>query len=155
MGWFRDEAPGHEGYLIAVVRVTAENADGIVLRSWYRELTGLVRDAEAQRMYDGARISIVQVACECGWRSMRLQAPAGTTWRPLSVRLPAYDEEAFEDFAAGLWSAHVREHGDVDLWDFADGPGPVAHVTTKSAARLLGRPSFELVQRARRAGAAR
>lgn len=124
MGWINEDAPEHEGYLVAVVREEERTADGLhVMRSRWRELSGLVHDEETARRYDGARINVVQVACDCGWRSMRMQAPNGTTWRPHCVGLPRDDEEAFEEgLAHELWSAHVREHGGLELYSSLAGP---------------------------------
>lgn len=150
MGWINEDAPQHEGYLVALVLEEERSADGLhVMRSRWRELSGLVHDEETARRYDGARITTVQVACDCGWRSMRLSAPLGTTWRPHIVLLPALDEEAFEALAHELWDAHLREHGRVELYDTLS--GPVACTTTRTR-DAYGRFEYvlpELPERAR------
>lgn len=118
MGWIHEDAPEHEGYLVALVREEARSADGLaVMRSRWRELSGLVHDEAAQRRFDGSPVPAVQVACECGWRSMRVAAPRGTMWRPHCVVVLPSEEEAFEALALELWTAHVREHGDVEFFD--------------------------------------
>lgn len=132
MGWINEDAPQHEGYLVALVLEEERSADGLhVMRTRWRELSGLVHDEETARRYDGARISTVQVGCDCGWRSMRMHAPLGTTWRPHSVWLPAAAEEPFEALALELWTGHVREHGGIKLYDTLS--GPVASTTTRGA----------------------
>lgn len=104
MGWFDSDAPGHEGYLVALVR---EEGAG---REW-RDLRVHPADEAGMRKHDGCRIEVVQVACDCGWRSPRIHAPLGTTWRPCMVVLPAGAgvEAEFERFALELWQAHMRE----------------------------------------------
>lgn len=140
MGWINEDAPEHEGYLVALVLEEERSPDGLhVMRTRWRELSGLVHDEEAQRRYDRVAVPAVQVACECGWRSMRLAVPRGTTWRPHCVWLPRNDEEAFEKLALDLWSAHVREHGGLEL--YRELAGPVAR-TTRLGDEVLGRVSF-------------
>lgn len=128
MGWFDANAHGHEGYLVGLVRETGPTG-----WSRWRELSGLVSDEEAQRRYGGAEVDAVQVACECGWRSMRLATPFGVTWHPHVVCLPRDEEDAFEEFGRELWRAHVRDVVGVTLYDCA--PGPVAATTRLASGR--------------------
>lgn len=85
MGWLNFEAPEHEGYLVAPV----DNGRGRT-----REL-GL--DDPDQP------IEVVQVGCECGWRSHRIHAPFSARFAPSIVIAP----EDFEERAMDLWRAHV------------------------------------------------
>lgn len=88
MGWLRDDKPGHEGYVVGLVRSDA---------GW-RELGGTEDGPDRPLTY-------VQVGCDCGWRSSRLRAPFGTTWMPSIVCLP---REAHEDRAYAIWDEHMR-----------------------------------------------
>jgi hypothetical protein len=83
------------------------------LVAFYDDGTGL-RYATDQTLPE-CRISVLQVACSCGWRSQRLRAPDGTVWRPFAVTLPpnaregAYSEAGqptFGDHAQALWAEH-------------------------------------------------
>jgi hypothetical protein len=88
MGWFSDEAPGHEGYVVGLVEVGPYR---------WRELGVDDQVAEAIRW--------VQVGCECGWRSCRMIAPCRTRWYPSTVEIA----DEYQDRAAALWRGHVRE----------------------------------------------
>jgi hypothetical protein len=56
-------------------------------------------------------VAIVQIACDCGWRSARYRPPAGTTWSPTIVELPGGAvANRFEEQARALWRAHVDDH---------------------------------------------
>ncbi|NDD30629.1 MAG: hypothetical protein EB084_20405 [Proteobacteria bacterium] len=65
----------------------------------WREL-GYPRDDRAQS------VRSLQVACTCGWRSPRLEAPPRTRYEPFTVELER-DED--REKLADLWEAHVRE----------------------------------------------
>jgi hypothetical protein len=85
MGWINDDAPHHEGYLV-----------GLREDDWrYIELG--TNDPEQA-------VKVVQVGCDCGWRSPRLDAPNGTKFWPSIVVAP----ENFEDFALSLWKEHIE-----------------------------------------------
>jgi hypothetical protein len=64
VGWFNDAAPRHEGYMKAVRAGTNECGS-----TTFREL----EDDDARE--GPAGVQIVQVGCDCGWRSQRLRAP--------------------------------------------------------------------------------
>jgi predicted HAD superfamily Cof-like phosphohydrolase len=85
MGWLNFDAPEHEGYLVAPVD------DG---RGRTREL-GL--DDPDQP------IAVVQVGCDCGWRSQRIHAPFSTRFAPSTV----LTTDDFEERARGIWHAHL------------------------------------------------
>lgn len=93
MGWVRDNGEewsyGHEGYLVAVEKVDGQ----------WREI-GL--DDQHRGEFG---VSHLQVACECGWRSMRFVAPLSTTWAPCSVMTTA----AIDDLAYELWADEHRD----------------------------------------------
>lgn len=100
MGWFRDGAPGHEGYLVGLVE-----HETAVSRTVWREL-GRSWGDETDR-----RIERFQVACECGWRSRVFHTPKygvqkPAEWYPYIVEL--HDSE-IEDEAGRLWGRHVDE----------------------------------------------
>lgn len=98
MGWVNENAPRHEGYLLAVRAGT--NELGSVT---FRQLD----DDDAK---DGpVQVRIVQIGCDCGWRSQRLRAPQGTTWDGI-VLIPCGAQEAESTFEARcreLWREHA------------------------------------------------
>lgn len=60
-------------------------------------------------------VRIIQVGCDCGWRSQRLRAPLGTTWSGV-VFLPRSEQERetaegpakpFETVCRELWREHA------------------------------------------------
>ncbi len=99
MGWCRDGAPGHEGYVVGIEQFN----DG----RW-RELSNGYDEAHA-RVEGGIRITHLQVACDCGWRSPRLVAPLHTRWHPFYVEF--YDEH-YEEQAANIWDEHIEQWKD-------------------------------------------
>jgi hypothetical protein len=103
MGWTCEDGQ-HEGFFVATVATD----------SWrFRELS-----ADTAAVPGGPRsgdkgqpVSVVQIACDCGWRSARLRAPAGTTWYPNTVELA--DGAAafrFEAQCRELWRNHTQHH---------------------------------------------
>lgn len=88
MGWFRDDRPGHEGYVLGL----RDDGEG----DWH----ALTRDDE----YPERRLKMVQVACECGWRSQRLHAPHRAEWYPCIVE---FHDEGAEELARRLWHEHM------------------------------------------------
>jgi hypothetical protein len=101
MGWLHDRAPGHEGYVVALVE---EMRPG----GYSRWVELAYPDELAKRVVP---VRMIQVGCECGWRSRRFRAPSGTTWSPFSVTLE--DKEA-EAEACALWERHaLEEHASV------------------------------------------
>jgi hypothetical protein len=53
---------------------------------------------------------MVQVACECGWRSARLTAPYQSEWAPSMVFLdPGPSAQQFSEAARELWKRHTVE----------------------------------------------
>jgi hypothetical protein len=92
MGWCTgdNEDAGHEGYIVSLVRP----ADG----AFWRELC-YPNDIGEQS------IAVVQVGCDCGWRSPRMHAPFGTSFAPFVTILK---DEAFEERCRELWHEHVK-----------------------------------------------
>lgn len=123
MGWCNpdlDPDARHEGYLVGLV--PAANRDG-TLSTWrYRELSSESGDDPGRT---DQPLRTVQVGCECGWRSPRLDAPWGTMWVPFMVFAP----EAFEEDARRYWREHLEaERREVDR------VGHVAHKHTSCGA---------------------
>lgn len=85
MGWC-DDSGTHEGYIVGLVR------DGY---RW-RELTS-ADDA------DIADLKMLQIGCDCGWRSPRIAAPHLTNYMPCIV----LTSPEFEELAHRLWHEHV------------------------------------------------
>ncbi len=84
----------------------------------FRELD----DEDAQK--GPVHVGIVQVGCDCGWRSQRLRAPYGTTWDGI-VLLPRGEQETeevppvgvkpFETIWRDRWRKHAIGSSEVDL----------------------------------------
>ena len=89
MGWLRDGAPDHEGYIVGLAEPGAP----------WREL-GYPEDRAPRA------IRLFRVACECGWRSRVYHAPPGAKYTPYSAEL--YDAHA-EHNAMRLWDRHVDD----------------------------------------------
>jgi hypothetical protein len=104
MAWFNEQAPRHEGYIIGLRPVTTE-AGSIDFRALGDE------DDDGRTEVP---LRIVQVGCDCGWRSQRLRAPLGTTWSGF-VLLPRAEQERetaggpkpFETVCRELWREHA------------------------------------------------
>lgn len=95
MGWFRDDAPGHEGFCVALVELEARPGSGLL-----RELSYPADDTPRGPIFDA------QAGCDCGWRSPRLTVPSfrAAHWRPFTVQLQDEDTERL----ASLWGEHVE-----------------------------------------------
>lgn len=93
LGWFNSDAPGHEGYVVALERV-----DGT-----FREIGD---DRTLCTRFRGGGIDAIQVACDCGWRSRRFVPPFGAEYWPHIVEL--HDDRA-EELCAELWRIHATE----------------------------------------------
>lgn len=87
MGWFHDDAPGCEGYIVGLVRESGR----------YRELR-YPHDNKSMRPH------AVQGACECGWRSSRFRTPLRAEYGPFSVHM---NDERAEEEIRELWRAHI------------------------------------------------
>lgn len=99
MGWCHDDGT-HEGYLEGLVE---DDAQGHFQGHVPLRLRALgVRDRDSVQW-----VRYVRAACECGWRSPLLRAPAGTTFHPSVIVAP----ERFEDAARELWKRHVDQTG--------------------------------------------
>lgn len=96
MGWFFGDLPGHEGYVVGLV---AELRPG-GFTAWM-ELA-----YPAEHLPRELPVDVIQVGCECGWRSRRFRAPAGTTWSPHIVVL---GNDEVESEACRLWQRHIEE----------------------------------------------
>lgn len=90
MSWFLDDIQGHEGYVVGLIEDGASTGR-------FRELRYPADDFRS-------RVSKVQVACECGWRSTRLTAPLRAEWVPFSIVL---NDDAADDTAHALWVEHM------------------------------------------------
>jgi hypothetical protein len=104
MGWFNDQAPRHGGYIIGVRAITTEGGS---IR--FRALGA--QDDDGRRELP---LRIVQVGCDCGWRSQRLRAPYGTTSSALVVfrggeqeRETVVERKPFETVCRELWREHA------------------------------------------------
>lgn len=97
MGWMHfgadddDWSTEHEGYFVGVVK------DGY----HWRELG--YGDVETPNLG-----LMIQVACECGWRSHRMTPPLGCSWRPCSVDFDL-DTESYEDAGIEMWRKHIDD----------------------------------------------
>lgn len=96
MGWFHDDAPKCEGYVVGLERVTEGNAHGSIER-WHE-----IRHPDPRPK---VVVQAIQVGCDCGWRSPVMTAPIGTMWYPCIVELPS---GGFEDRARLIWREHVE-----------------------------------------------
>ena len=92
MGWLNDNAPGHEGWLVALVR---DEEHGLARNDYFRELE--LCDTRTRF------VSTMQVGCDCGWRSPRMAAPLGAEWHPFIL----YVDDATEERCRGLWREHL------------------------------------------------
>lgn len=93
MGWFNDNMPDHEGYVIGLVRDERGETwspDGHRLR---RLTTGDVAQP----------VPFVQVSCDCGWRSRVFTAPIGAEFFP---SICVVNERA-EERAIAIWKLHA------------------------------------------------
>lgn len=93
MGWLNDNAPGHEGWLVALIR---DEEHGLARNDYFRELyLGDMRSMTVLHM---------QVGCDCGWRSPRMPAPPSATWHPCILCV----DDATEERCRLLWRRHLR-----------------------------------------------
>ena len=99
MGWMNDAHPGHEGYVVGLVPVGDRQDDR------WRELG--VADKELGTI----RLLKVQVACDCGWRSCRMDAPLHTTWSPFHVWFDEVHNER-QEMGFAIWMAHLASEID-------------------------------------------
>jgi hypothetical protein len=97
MGWTCEEDGHHEGFVVAVREIDSGR---------FREL------GPGDHVWAaGQPVAIVQIGCDCGWRSARYRPPAGTTWSPNTVELPDGPEAfRFESQARELWRDHTLHH---------------------------------------------
>jgi hypothetical protein len=93
MSWTRDDCPGHDGELIGLV---AEDPGDGGRRDGFRELHP---DTDAAPDF----LRWVAVACSCGWRSPRMEAPIDASWRDGQVDT----SEWFEARCRQIWRAHA------------------------------------------------
>lgn len=89
MGWFSEDAPQCEGYVVGLEVDPDKRAN-------YRELR---YPDERPRI-----VHAVQVGCECGWRSPIMTAPIGTHWYPFMIELP---DARHEDKCRQIWREHL------------------------------------------------
>ena len=85
MGWMLVDAPGHEGFVVALRK-----------DSW-RLVDVLSTDRDQVP-------SALQAACDCGWRSAYLAPPVGSVFRSGSVSTADY----IQLVARELWLEHVN-----------------------------------------------
>lgn len=124
MGWFDDDHPGHEGFLVGFIPRT----DSRVL---WRELAS---PTDREPVPHLARLA---VGCDCGWRSSHFPVPAGlrADWHPYAVTLTGHHgDERTETLLAAphvLWRAHLAWCYDMPVRD-----GAVALLVQYAAALL-------------------
>lgn len=100
MGWLNDKAPGHEGWLVALVR---DEERGLARNDYFREMD--LEDVRSLRCEAAPRPGMnMQVGCDCGWRSPRMRAPSGAEWHPFMLTV----DEATEDACRALWREHLN-----------------------------------------------
>jgi hypothetical protein len=131
MGWFNDEFPGHEGYIVGLVPVDLEAAraagaldlGGEEWRQYldrhgrpvcWRELSSKGAAGEPDKHQT---VRVIQVGCDCGWRSQHFYAPSGTRFAPSIVLLPREGAEGLEDHALRVWRRHCEESKAADQED--------------------------------------
>lgn len=103
MGWIREDAPGHEGFVVGLVRIDYRTGEEVAHETgFWRELRGPHDDQP--RAYGSIRA--IQVACDCGWRSARIDAPYRTTYHPFAVDVP----EDVERRLCDEWIEHAVAH---------------------------------------------
>lgn len=96
MGWIHEDSPGHEGYVVGLV---PEVRPGGYAR-WHE--LGYPGDEYPQPV----RVRVIQIGCDCGWRSQRFVAPAGAEWHPFRVSL---NDKVVEADAESLWLQHIHQ----------------------------------------------
>lgn len=128
MGWCSDDGT-HEGYLVGLVFDDAgwflghaRDRGGVTRRAGNGRMRELGTHADGERrctvigpdgldygvLQDGkVPLEYVKIGCSCGWRSPIVRAWGGTYWAPCMV----FTSDTFEERAALLWQAHVRETG--------------------------------------------
>jgi len=90
MGWFHDDAPQCEDYVVALEPEAGYPGSYCEIR--YPD--------------DRPRtVRAVQVGCDCGWRSSIMIAPTGTTWHPFMVELP---DGPYDERARLIWKEHIE-----------------------------------------------
>lgn len=120
MGWFSDNAPGHEGYVVGLV---LDRERGLARNEYWRELSP--SDEQLGRI----PVRRIQVGCDCGWRSRVIVAPYGTTWVPCCV---FFALDADDELAGALWSEHAETERFARLLGVPDGQ----HSFLQEAARV-------------------
>ncbi|MBE7524684.1 MAG: hypothetical protein HS109_20275 [Burkholderiales bacterium] len=114
MGLFSSNHPGHEGYLIGLVK---DDERGLAAEGHMRRLAYPHDDGDR-------RVEVLQVGCDCGWRSARFSAPTGTTWSPFTVHVPDYYADAVDALKREMWERHLGDPPDLHrawLDKFRDG----------------------------------
>jgi len=103
MGLFNSDHPGHEGYLIALVK---DEDRGLTSEAHMRRLAYPLDDEDRS-------VEAMQVGCDCGWRSARFTAPTGTEWAPFVVHLPTHYAEAVDAVMRHMWQRHLEDPPDL------------------------------------------
>lgn len=91
MGWFQEDAPGHEGYVIGAVPVVDER--GRERPGFWRVLTRDERGMSSQ----------LQAECECGWRSPRVHVYPPVEWNGIMMCSTSQSDRMAE-----YWSEHIE-----------------------------------------------
>lgn len=115
MGWIDETHPSHEGFLVGW-RSARQG-------TYTDDLKELKCPRHGETSQRNVKVSAVQMACSCGWRSALLRAPLGTVWHPCMVFLDKHDEDneanrerelmigptgrSFELRCYDLWKAHL------------------------------------------------
>lgn len=96
MGWLRDEAPGHEGFVVAYVNRDGCDDGSLLVRE-------LLYPSDATGRSD---IQAISAGCECGWRSSHRLRTSRSDWHWFPYTAAVSDAD--EGWACALWSAHVK-----------------------------------------------
>ena len=93
MGWYSDDALGHEGWPVGLIAVDGE------------DLYTATHFVELQRPRDRIRTGVhhAQAGCECGWRSQRIVLSKPVTWDDGWLECSEHDRARMER----LWNEHA------------------------------------------------
>jgi hypothetical protein len=114
MGWFMEDRPEHEGFLVALApRDLPRERHGDV--SLVRSRDVLLRElGYPDDEHSVEFIKRLKVGCACGWRSPELQVPFGMSahYFPFVCSLNGDHAGEVEQRALELWKEHLRSEAD-------------------------------------------
>jgi hypothetical protein len=107
MGWLHMSHPGHEGYIVGLVKDVESHKGWFSWRELRYDAAPEVRelDFERTKKENGIRVSTIQVACECGWRSPRIANVARTRFYAWFVETTP----DLEDACRARFYAHLEQ----------------------------------------------